>query len=235
MPVRIFVQGPTMHIGHRLKSASNKTTAVLRALRSPRRIILSGTPIQNDLGEFHAMASSVAHLPIICFFGWHRLKQAEFCNPGLLGWWSTWLMHRPFSCAFCRWLQCLPSSLWVTDLEESSSRCLCKRDWNRRGTYRPGTDRSLCPLPLLIWNALWVAFDFQQFCSPEGCYASQKSSSSQMLVQRFSWFVVTYSSMQTNTWFLLPQLPSNYLCSRKSSGLIDWLISCRAQRQSLLL
>jgi DNA repair and recombination protein RAD54B len=24
-------------------------------LRTPRRIILSGTPIQNDLGEFHAM------------------------------------------------------------------------------------------------------------------------------------------------------------------------------------
>ena len=25
------------------------------ALKTPRRIILSGTPIQNDLGEFHAM------------------------------------------------------------------------------------------------------------------------------------------------------------------------------------
>jgi DNA repair and recombination protein RAD54B len=24
-------------------------------LKTPRRIILSGTPIQNDLGEFHAM------------------------------------------------------------------------------------------------------------------------------------------------------------------------------------
>lgn len=50
--------------GHRLKSANNKTTAILKALRTPRRVILSGTPIQNDLGEFHAMA--------------------EFCNPGLL-------------------------------------------------------------------------------------------------------------------------------------------------------
>ncbi|KAK0495192.1 P-loop containing nucleoside triphosphate hydrolase protein [Armillaria luteobubalina] len=50
--------------GHRLKSANNKTTAMFDALRTPRRIILSGTPIQNDLGEFHAMA--------------------DFCNPGLL-------------------------------------------------------------------------------------------------------------------------------------------------------
>ncbi|CCM04370.1 uncharacterized protein FIBRA_06543 [Fibroporia radiculosa] len=37
---------------------------MFEALRTPRRIILSGTPIQNDLGEFHAMA--------------------DFCNPGLL-------------------------------------------------------------------------------------------------------------------------------------------------------
>lgn len=41
--------------GHRLKSANNKTSTMFEALRTPRRIILSGTPIQNDLGEFHAM------------------------------------------------------------------------------------------------------------------------------------------------------------------------------------
>ncbi|EMD37765.1 hypothetical protein CERSUDRAFT_94757 [Gelatoporia subvermispora B] len=50
--------------GHRLKSANNKTSAMFKALDSKRRIILSGTPIQNDLSEFHAMA--------------------DFCNPGLL-------------------------------------------------------------------------------------------------------------------------------------------------------
>ncbi|KAH7920920.1 hypothetical protein BV22DRAFT_1020349 [Leucogyrophana mollusca] len=55
--------------GHRLKSASNKTSTMFEALRTPRRIILSGTPIQNDLSEFHAMAS--------------------FCNPGLLDDYST--------------------------------------------------------------------------------------------------------------------------------------------------
>ncbi len=42
-------------IGHRLKSGSNKTTQMFSALRTPRRILLSGTPIQNDLSEFHAM------------------------------------------------------------------------------------------------------------------------------------------------------------------------------------
>ena len=43
--------------GHRLKSANNKTSTMFEALRTPRRIILSGTPIQNELSEFHAMAS----------------------------------------------------------------------------------------------------------------------------------------------------------------------------------
>ncbi|KAI0320767.1 P-loop containing nucleoside triphosphate hydrolase protein [Amylostereum chailletii] len=55
--------------GHRLKSANNKTSTMFEALRTPRRIILSGTPIQNDLSEFHAMA--------------------DFCNPGLLDDYST--------------------------------------------------------------------------------------------------------------------------------------------------
>ncbi|KAG8843774.1 helicase [Tulasnella sp. 330] len=50
--------------GHRLKSANNKTSKMFDALTTNKRIILSGTPIQNDLGEFHAMA--------------------DFCNPGLL-------------------------------------------------------------------------------------------------------------------------------------------------------
>ncbi|KAH8119362.1 P-loop containing nucleoside triphosphate hydrolase protein [Phellopilus nigrolimitatus] len=55
--------------GHRLKSANNKTSKMFEALRTPRRIILSGTPIQNDLSEFHAMS--------------------DFCNPGLLDDYST--------------------------------------------------------------------------------------------------------------------------------------------------
>ncbi|KZT54882.1 hypothetical protein CALCODRAFT_472835 [Calocera cornea HHB12733] len=51
--------------GHRLKSANNKTSKMFDALKTKRRIILSGTPIQNDLSEFWSMA--------------------DFCNPGLLG------------------------------------------------------------------------------------------------------------------------------------------------------
>lgn len=51
--------------GHKLKNAEIKTTKAVDKLPSKRRIILSGTPIQNDLAEFHAMVG--------------------FVNPGMLG------------------------------------------------------------------------------------------------------------------------------------------------------
>ncbi|RDW71267.1 hypothetical protein BP6252_07830 [Coleophoma cylindrospora] len=55
--------------GHRLKTASNKSAQAIKALNTDRRIILSGTPIQNDLSEFYTMV--------------------DFVNPGLLGTYNT--------------------------------------------------------------------------------------------------------------------------------------------------
>ena len=51
--------------GHRLKTAKNKTAQAIKSLSTARRLILSGTPIQNDLSEFFMMV--------------------DFINPGLLG------------------------------------------------------------------------------------------------------------------------------------------------------
>ena len=51
--------------GHRLKNAEIKTSKAVDMLPTRRRIVLSGTPIQNDLAEFHAMVG--------------------FVNPGILG------------------------------------------------------------------------------------------------------------------------------------------------------
>lgn len=45
--------------GHRLKSLQNKSTKAIETLNTARRIILSGTPIQNDLTEFFAMVNFV--------------------------------------------------------------------------------------------------------------------------------------------------------------------------------
>ncbi|KAF3926902.1 hypothetical protein ABW20_dc0105328 [Dactylellina cionopaga] len=55
--------------GHRLKTAENKSAQAIRALETPRRVILSGTPLQNDLKEFFVMV--------------------DFINPGILENYST--------------------------------------------------------------------------------------------------------------------------------------------------
>ena len=57
--------------GHRLKTAKNKSALAIRSLNTPKRIILSGTPIQNDLSEFFMMV--------------------DFINPDLLGKYKTFL------------------------------------------------------------------------------------------------------------------------------------------------
>lgn len=41
--------------GHRLKTEKNKSAAAIRGLSAKRRVILSGTPLQNDLHEFYIM------------------------------------------------------------------------------------------------------------------------------------------------------------------------------------
>ncbi|XP_076009862.1 DNA repair and recombination protein RAD54B [Genypterus blacodes] len=51
--------------GHRLKNSSIKTSSALSRLSCRRRVILTGTPVQNDLQEFYAII--------------------EFVNPGILG------------------------------------------------------------------------------------------------------------------------------------------------------
>lgn len=51
--------------GHRLKTARNKSAQAIKSLNTSRRVILSGTPIQNDLSEFFMMV--------------------DFVNPDLLG------------------------------------------------------------------------------------------------------------------------------------------------------
>ncbi|CAG8960429.1 hypothetical protein HYFRA_00008148 [Hymenoscyphus fraxineus] len=55
--------------GHRLKTAQNKSAQAIKSLNTERRIILSGTPMQNDLSEFFEMV--------------------DFVNPGLLGSYKT--------------------------------------------------------------------------------------------------------------------------------------------------
>ncbi|KAI9733457.1 MAG: helicase [Claussenomyces sp. TS43310] len=55
--------------GHRLKTDGNKSAQAIKSLDISRRIILSGTPLQNDLGELFVMV--------------------DFVNPGILGPYKT--------------------------------------------------------------------------------------------------------------------------------------------------
>lgn len=50
---------------HRLKNTNIKTATMISGLKTKRRILLSGTPVQNDLKEFHSLI--------------------DLCNPGILG------------------------------------------------------------------------------------------------------------------------------------------------------
>ncbi|XP_059363876.1 DNA repair and recombination protein RAD54B [Carassius carassius] len=51
--------------GHRLKNSNIKTSSAVTALSCERRLILTGTPVQNDLQEFYSIV--------------------DFVNPGILG------------------------------------------------------------------------------------------------------------------------------------------------------
>jgi len=51
--------------GHRLKNSDSQTFVALNQLQTKRRVILSGTPVQNDLTEYFSLLN--------------------FVNPGLLG------------------------------------------------------------------------------------------------------------------------------------------------------
>ena len=45
--------------GHRLKNSENQTYQALMGLKAKRRVLLSGTPIQNDLLEYFSLVHFV--------------------------------------------------------------------------------------------------------------------------------------------------------------------------------
>ena len=51
--------------GHKIKNTNSQITKAVKLIPTKRRVILTGTPMQNDLKEFYAMV--------------------DFCNPGVLG------------------------------------------------------------------------------------------------------------------------------------------------------
>lgn len=66
--------------GHRLKNATNKVLKNLTSLGVPMKVVLSGTPIQNDLKEFY----NIAHFINPNIFGLFSHFQKTFLKPILL-------------------------------------------------------------------------------------------------------------------------------------------------------
>jgi len=80
--------------GHRLKnSVGNKTIAALNAAPTKRRILLSGTPVQNELkvgvGAFQCLRVFVDIVVITCDAHQEFFAMTSFVNPSLLGSLST--------------------------------------------------------------------------------------------------------------------------------------------------
>lgn len=63
--------------GHRLKSSGNKTLQSLNSLNIKLRLVITGTPIQNDLIEFHTIANFV----VPGLLGDFKTFQKEFISP----------------------------------------------------------------------------------------------------------------------------------------------------------
>ncbi|EMR10564.1 hypothetical protein PNEG_01270 [Pneumocystis murina B123] len=70
--------------GHRLKSASNKSAQAIKSLKTRRRIILSGTPIQNGRYNYFYRIYIKLSLYLSEFY-----VMVDFVNPGLLENYST--------------------------------------------------------------------------------------------------------------------------------------------------
>ncbi|KAL8771026.1 MAG: hypothetical protein Q9209_003445 [Squamulea sp. 1 TL-2023] len=87
---------------HRLKTIKNKSLQAIKALPTEKRIFLTGTPVQNDLGEFYMMVDSV--------------------NPGVLG--SKKAFGRELEIPIARGRQPTASSEDVEQAEECNKELI---------------------------------------------------------------------------------------------------------------
>lgn len=59
--------------GHKIKNRKISTAKALNALRTKRRIILTGTPIQNSLEEFFALVDFINPGIFVCYSKFKRV------------------------------------------------------------------------------------------------------------------------------------------------------------------
>lgn len=98
--------------GHRLKTAGNKSAQAILQLDTDRRIILSGTPIQNDLGEFFTMVN--------------------FLNPGIIGSYNSFKRDYEIPITRARQLGASPSDVELGEKRASQLSVLTRQFVLRR-------------------------------------------------------------------------------------------------------
>lgn len=126
--------------GHRLKNSSNKTLRALNELDISRKIILTGTPIQNDLGEYYNIIN--------------------FINPNILGTYSSFQRKFMGPILRARDANCLDSQMRIIGEEKSNELISLTKEFILRrtcdilsGYMPPRTDVVLfCPPTLLQKN-----------------------------------------------------------------------------------
>ena len=86
--------------GHRLKNCENQTYQALTGLKCKRRVLLSGTPIQNDLLEYFSLI--------------------HFVNKGILGWFKFCVIFSFVNVLIWFWRFLTRELIWL--LSQSSIR-----------------------------------------------------------------------------------------------------------------
>jgi DNA repair and recombination protein RAD54B len=108
--------------GHRLKTVQNKSAQAIQSLNTAKRIILSGTPIQNDLSEFFSMVN--------------------FVNDGLLGTYKAFAKNFETPIVRSRQPNALPKDIELgevrsEELAETTSPFILRRTADILSNYLP--------------------------------------------------------------------------------------------------
>jgi hypothetical protein len=82
---------------HRLKNDETQTSQCLNKLQTRRRVLLSGTPLQNDLEEFFAMVREYFFLGVWMEGSFNQM--CLICISFCLLTWFCWMLISAFSAA----------------------------------------------------------------------------------------------------------------------------------------
>lgn len=130
--------------GHRLKNNSTNTSLALRKIECKRRILLTGTPIQNELAEFYALI--------------------DFVNPGILGTYSMFKREFEDKIVESQQPECHPQIISLgkqkaSDLNEVTEKFILRRTQDVNNKYLPSKYESvvfcaMAPIQVIIFDIL---------------------------------------------------------------------------------